>query len=50
MTAIQLKLPSLTVTLDQRRIRAARIRADRKRRADARQWHQIAADFFGGGQ
>ncbi|MFB7353444.1 hypothetical protein [Streptomyces gardneri] len=51
MTAIQLRLPTgYAVSLDQRRLRAAKIRADRKRRAAARQWHQIAADFFGGVQ
>lgn len=50
MTAIQLKLPTVTVTVDQRRVRAAQIRADHKRRAAARQWHQIAVDFFGGAQ
>ncbi|WP_159050723.1 hypothetical protein [Streptomyces sp. IMTB 1903] len=51
MTGIQLRLPTgYAVTLDQRRLRAARIRADRKRTAAARQWHQVAVDFFGGNQ
>ncbi|MEU5218516.1 hypothetical protein AB0G79_20275 [Streptomyces sp. NPDC020807] len=49
MTATQLKLPTgYVVTLDERRLRAAKIRADRKRQAAARQWHQVAADFFEG--
>ncbi|WP_185911312.1 hypothetical protein [Streptomyces sp. WAC07149] len=49
MSGIQLKLPTgYSVTLDQRRLRAARIRNDRKRRANAAAWHQAAVDFFGG--
>ncbi|GAA0287041.1 hypothetical protein GCM10010302_26760 [Streptomyces polychromogenes] len=49
MSGIQLRLPTgYAVTLDQRRLRAAQIRADRKRRANAQQWHQLAADFMRG--
>ncbi|MFI5638323.1 hypothetical protein ACIA8H_13000 [Streptomyces goshikiensis] len=51
MSGIQLRLPTgYAVTLDQRRLKAARIRADRKRRAQAVAWHQVAVDFFGGAQ
>lgn len=49
MNAIQLRLPTgYAISLDQRRLRAAQIRAERKRRAQAVAWNQIAADFMRG--
>ncbi|MFJ8213220.1 hypothetical protein [Streptomyces sp. NPDC096033] len=49
MSGIQLKLPTgYAITLQQRRLRAAEVRADRRHKANAKQWLQVAADFFGG--
>ncbi|MFC9296968.1 hypothetical protein ACFTWH_08335 [Streptomyces sp. NPDC057011] len=49
MSGIQLKLPTgYAITLNERRVKAAKIRGRIRRRAQAVAWNQAAEKFFEG--